>query len=59
VLPFANMSGGSTQEYLTDGITEELTTALARCGCCVWQRPPILATLRPSPFWLCAGRRNN
>src|SRR4051812_44555407 len=31
VLPFANMSGDPAQEYLADGITEELTTTLARC----------------------------
>ena len=31
VLPFANMGGDPAQEYLADGITEELTTTLARC----------------------------
>ena len=30
VLPFANLSGGPEQEYLADGITEELITSLAR-----------------------------
>jgi TolB-like protein/tetratricopeptide (TPR) repeat protein len=30
VLPFANLSGDSSQEYLTDGITDELITQLAR-----------------------------
>ena len=30
VLPFANLTGDSTQEYLADGLTEELTTQLAR-----------------------------
>jgi serine/threonine protein kinase len=30
VLPFENMSGDSQQEYLSDGITEELTSHLAR-----------------------------
>jgi TolB-like protein/class 3 adenylate cyclase/Tfp pilus assembly protein PilF len=29
VLPFANMSGDSEQEYFADGITEDLTTALS------------------------------
>jgi adenylate cyclase len=29
VLPFANMSGDPEQEYFSDGITEDLTTALA------------------------------
>jgi TolB-like protein len=30
VLPFANMSGDPEQEYFTDGITEDLITALSR-----------------------------
>ena len=30
VLPFANLSGDSSQEYLTDGITDQLITELAR-----------------------------
>jgi TolB-like protein/Tfp pilus assembly protein PilF len=30
VLPFANLSGDSTQDYLADVITEELTTSLSR-----------------------------
>jgi adenylate cyclase len=30
VLPFANVSGDSANEHLSDGITEELTTALSR-----------------------------
>ena len=30
VLPFTNMSGDPEQEYFSDGITEEITTALAR-----------------------------
>jgi adenylate cyclase len=30
VLPFTNMSGEAEQEYLADGITEDLITALAR-----------------------------
>jgi TolB-like protein/Tfp pilus assembly protein PilF len=30
VLPFDNISGDDEQEYLTDGVTQELTTALAR-----------------------------
>jgi len=29
VLPFTNMSGDAQQEYLSDGITEDITTALA------------------------------
>ena len=30
VLPFANLSGDPGQDYFSDGITEEITTALAR-----------------------------
>jgi TolB-like protein/DNA-binding winged helix-turn-helix (wHTH) protein/Tfp pilus assembly protein PilF len=30
VLPFENLSGDPAQEFLSDGLTEELTTALAR-----------------------------
>ncbi|MEK6708951.1 MAG: adenylate/guanylate cyclase domain-containing protein, partial [Nitrospinota bacterium] len=30
VLPFANMSGSAEQEYFSDGITEDITTALAK-----------------------------
>ena len=30
VLPFANMSGDAAQQYLADGITEDLTTELSR-----------------------------
>ena len=30
VLPFANMTGSETQEYLSDGLTEEIITELAR-----------------------------
>jgi TolB-like protein/DNA-binding SARP family transcriptional activator/predicted ATPase/class 3 adenylate cyclase len=32
VLPFANMSGDSEQEYFADGIVEEIITALSRFG---------------------------
>jgi TolB-like protein/DNA-binding SARP family transcriptional activator len=30
VLPFANLSGDSSQEFFSDGMTEEVTTALAK-----------------------------
>ncbi|WP_421852345.1 winged helix-turn-helix domain-containing protein [Oricola sp.] len=32
VLPFANLSGDIDQEYLADGIAEDIITALTRCG---------------------------
>jgi adenylate cyclase len=32
VLPFANLSGDPTQDYLADVLTDELTTGLARIG---------------------------
>lgn len=32
VLPFANMSGDPEQEYFSDGITEDITTALSNTG---------------------------
>jgi adenylate cyclase len=30
VLPFANLSGDPTQDYLADALTDQLTTAIAR-----------------------------
>ncbi len=32
VLPFANLTGDEHQDYITDGITEQLTDSLARIG---------------------------
>jgi TolB-like protein/tetratricopeptide (TPR) repeat protein len=32
VLPFANLSGDPEQEYLADGIVEDIITALSRCS---------------------------
>jgi adenylate cyclase len=43
VLPFANMSGDPEQEYFSDGITEDLTTELAR-------RPGLFVISRNSAF---------
>jgi adenylate cyclase len=31
VLPFANMSGDTEQDYFADGLTEDIITALSRC----------------------------
>jgi len=38
VLPFANMSGDAEQEYFSDGLTEEVITALA-----LWRSFPVIA----------------
>jgi adenylate cyclase len=38
VLPFANMSGDPEQEYFSDGLTEDLITALA-----LWRSFPVIA----------------
>ncbi|MCP4330189.1 MAG: adenylate/guanylate cyclase domain-containing protein [Alphaproteobacteria bacterium] len=38
VLPFANMSGDAEQEYFSDGLTEEIITALA-----LWRSFPVIA----------------
>jgi hypothetical protein len=36
VLPFANLGGGSEQDYFVDGVTESLTTDLSRIsGACI------------------------
>ncbi len=43
VLPFANLSGDPAQEYFSDGITDELTTAFA-------QVPGLLVISRGSAF---------
>jgi len=31
VLPFTNMSGDPEQEYFSDGISEDIITALSNC----------------------------
>ena len=38
VLPFQNMSGDSEQEYFSDGLTEEIITALS-----IWRTFPVIA----------------
>lgn len=38
VLPFANLSGDPEQAYFSDGLTEEIITALCR-----WRRIPVIA----------------
>ncbi|MBI3709554.1 MAG: tetratricopeptide repeat protein, partial [Proteobacteria bacterium] len=43
VLPFNNMSGDPSQDYFSDGITEEILTALART-------PTLFVTARNSSF---------
>lgn len=45
VLPFANLSGDANQEFLSDGITQELVTALARI-------PDLRVVARESAFQL-------
>jgi adenylate cyclase len=44
VLPFANMSGDPEQEYLADGMVEEIITALSRIR---WLF--VMPAIRPSP----------
>src|SRR5258708_14528899 len=48
VLPFANMSGDSDQEYFADGISEDLITGLSRIR---W-----LVVLPPNPTFLSQPR---
>jgi serine/threonine-protein kinase len=43
VLPFANLSGDSTQQYFADGLADELTTALSR-------NPGLHVTARSAAF---------
>lgn len=43
VLPFLNMSGGASQEYFSDGITEELLNRMTKV-------PELLVTSRTSAF---------
>ena len=51
VLPFANLSGDEAQEYLSDGITEELISVLART-------PRLLVVSRTSAFEFKGQARN-
>ncbi|MGD8852811.1 MAG: tetratricopeptide repeat protein [Gammaproteobacteria bacterium] len=43
VLPFANLSGDASQEYFADGVTDDLTTGLAK-------HPELLVIARDSAF---------
>ena len=38
VLPFANLSGDAAQEFFSDGMTEEITSALAKVQSLAWSR---------------------
>ena len=38
VLPFVNLSGEASQEYFSDGLTEDIMTELARFGICACSR---------------------
>ena len=44
VLPFANLSGDTSQQYFSDGISEDLLNLLARI-------PQLKVTARTSSFW--------
>ena len=59
VLPFDNLSGVLEQEYFSDGMTDELITALAK-------HPDLLVIARDSSFvctkirqWMCARSRHS
>ena len=71
VLPFTNMSGDPQQEYFSDGITEDIITALRRFRVCSWLLaipaspsrgrrwmcgPPAASSVRPS-WWKAVCRR--
>jgi TolB-like protein len=51
VLPFANMSGDATQEFFSDGITEEITSALVKI-------PDLRVVARTSAFEFKNQNRN-
>jgi TolB-like protein len=45
VLPFTNMSNDPSQDYFSDGLTEELISHLARVSVLF-----VIAGIRPSPL---------
>jgi TolB-like protein/Tfp pilus assembly protein PilF len=58
VLPFANLSGDTTQQYFADGLADELTTALSRtAGLRVTARSAAFAPALRSLDAMAAGRR--
>jgi eukaryotic-like serine/threonine-protein kinase len=58
VLPFANLSGDTTQQYFADGLADELTTALGRTpGLRVTARSAAFAPALRSLDAMAAGRR--
>jgi len=59
VLPFANLSNDSEQQYFADGITEDLTTDLSRIGraLCAGRKRP--AVRKSGPRHRAADRRRN
>jgi serine/threonine-protein kinase len=58
VLPFANLSGDTTQQYFADGLADELTTALSRTpGLRVTARSAAFAPAVRSLDAMAAGRR--
>ncbi len=58
VLPFANLSGDTTQQYFADGLADELTTALSRNpGLSVTARSAAFSPAVRSLDAMAAGRR--
>ena len=49
VLPFVNMSGDPEQEYFSDGISEDIITALSKLRCAAGRRNPPPNVIVPPP----------